>query len=536
MSKNNSFIKGAAILGIAGIIVKILGAIYRIPLANIITNEGMGYYQTAYPLYTLLLTISTAGFPVAIAKLVSEKRAIGDYKGGYKVFKTALTGLSIGGLLTSLYLFFRAESIVEKIGNTNAYYALIALTPALFFVPIMSVFRGYFQGNQTMVPTALSQIAEQLFRVVGGLALTYYLLPNGIPMAAGGASSGGSIGAIAGTVIILFIYFNKRKETKNEIEKSISTEEYSVGEIVKDLLVIAIPITLGASIVPIMDYIDLKLVLKRLQTIGYTEAEANALYGNLKGMAQTLINFPQVFSTAIAMSLVPAIAEANAKKKKSELGNIISSGIRVTLLIGLPSALGLFVLARPIIGLLYYKSDAATIINTGNLLSILSFSVIFLTLVQTLSAILQGLGKPIIPAINMFIGAIVKVFLSYTLTVIPSINIYGAAISTVVAYGIAAILNMISLSKYGNTKLNIMDVFIKPLISSLIMAIVAFISYLLLMNSIGEKLATVVSIGIAGILYFVLLIITGSITGEDLSLLPKGDKIGKKIDKFKIIK
>ena len=353
MSKNNSFIKGAAILGIAGIIVKILGAIYRIPLANIITNEGMGYYQTAYPLYTLLLTISTAGFPVAIAKLVSEKRAIGDYRGGHKVFKTALTGLFIGGLITSLFLLFRAESIVEEIGNKNAYYSLIALTPALLFVPIMSVFRGYFQGNQTMAPTALSQITEQLFRVVGGLTLTYYLLPNGIPMAAGGASSGGSIGAIAGTIIILFIYFYKRKGIKEELEISINTKEYTVGEIVKDLLVIAIPITLGASIVPIMDYIDLKLVLKRLQTIEYTEAEANALYGNLKGMAQTLINFPQVFSTAIAMSLVPAIAEANAKKKKSELGNIISSGIRVTLLIGLPSALGLFVLARPIIGLLY---------------------------------------------------------------------------------------------------------------------------------------------------------------------------------------
>lgn len=534
MSKNNSFIKGAAILGIAGVIVKILGAIYRIPLSNIITNEGMGYYQTAYPLYNLLLTISTAGFPIAIAKLVSEKRAVSDFKGAQKVFKVALAGLFIGGLLTSSFLFFRAEKIVEDIGNTNAYYALIALAPALLFVPVMSVFRGFFQGCQTMVPTALSQIVEQLFRVIGGLALTYYLLPKGLPIAAGGASSGGSFGAVAGTIVILFIYFRKRKEFTKELKTSISTEEYGVGQIIKDLLVIAIPITIGASIVPIMDYIDLKLVLKRLQTIGYSESEANALYGNLKGMAQTLINLPQVFSIAIAMSLVPAIADANARRKKKELENIISSGIRLTLLIGLPSALGLFVLARPIIGLLYYKNDMATIINTGNLLSILSFGVIFLTLVQALSSVLQGLGRPLIPAINIFFGALVKVILSYTLTVIPSINIYGAAISTVVAYGIAAILNLISVIYVGKIKISGKDVFLKPFISSLGMAIVAFVSYLGLMSIIGEKLSTIVAILIGGIVYLILLILTGSITGEDLKLLPKGDKIGKKLDKFKI--
>src|SRR5690606_15250770 len=157
----NSFLKGAAILGAAGVIVKILGAFYRIPLSNIIKTEGMGYYQTAYPLYVLLLTVSTSGFPVAIAKLVSEKRALGDYKGAFKVFKVAFMSLLIAGLITSLAVFFNAKSIVRFLGNENAYYSLIALVPALFFVPIMSAFRGFFQGRQHMIPTALSQIAEQ---------------------------------------------------------------------------------------------------------------------------------------------------------------------------------------------------------------------------------------------------------------------------------------------------------------------------------------------------------------------------------------
>lgn len=536
MSKSQNYLKGAAILGIAGIIVKILGAVYRLPLSNIIKSEGMGYYQTAYPLYTLLLTISTAGFPIAIAKLVAERRAIGDYKNAYKVFKVALTGLFIGGVLTSLFVFFNAKGIVERLGNSNAYYSLIALVPALFLVPIMSAFRGFYQGHQFMVPTALSQIAEQFARVVVGLALTYLLLNRGIPIAAGGASFGGSAGAMAGLLVIGLIFIKKRQDIKKELHETKLVEEYEVRDIIKDLLTISIPITFGSAIVPIMDSIDVAIVLNRLQLIGYTEMEANALYGNLKGMASTLINLPQVLSVAISMSLVPAISNANARGDRREIQSITSSGIRITLLIGLPCAFGLYVLATPIIALLYYKNDMATIINTGNLLSVLSFGVIFLTLVQALSSILQGLGKPIIPAINLLFGAVFKIILSYTLTVIPKININGAAISTVVAYATAAILDLISVRKHANIKLSIKDVFIKPFISALGMAIIVFLSYSFLMNFLGGKLATIVSVLIGVIVYGVLLILTGAITNEDLSLLPKDNKIGKKLERFKLFK
>lgn len=535
MNKKNNFLKSAAILGIAGIIVKILGAIYRIPLSNIIKSEGIGYYQTAYPFYTLLLTVSTAGFPIAIAKLVSEKRAIGDYKGAHKVFKVALMGLFLGGLLTSLFLFFRAEAIVTDIGNKNAYFALIALVPALFFVPIMSSFRGFFQGSQSMTPTALSQIIEQLFRVASGLGLTYLLLDKGIPMAAGGASFGGSVGAMAGTITIIAIYFYKRKEIINEIKGSIYTEDHKTTKIINNLLIIAIPITIGASIVPIMDYIDLKLVLKRLQLIGFSESRANDLFGN-KGMAQTLVNLPQVFSVAISMSLVPVIAGANARRRKDEIKTIISSGIRMTLLIGLPAAFGLFVLAGPIIKLLYYNNTIENIINIGNILTILSIGVIFLTLVQALSAILQGLGKPIISVINLAVGAIAKIILTYILTGIDTVNIYGAAISTVTAFAIAAVLDLISVIKYSKVKLSTRDIFIRPFISALGMGIITWFTFIISINIVGEKLATIISILAGGLSYVVFLLITGAITAEDLSLLPKGDRINKRLSKYRKIK
>jgi|LFRM01.2.fsa_nt_gb stage V sporulation protein B len=534
MSKDNSFLKGAAILGMAGIVVKILGAIYRIPLSNIITDEGLGYFQTAHPLYVLLLTISTAGFPVAIAKLVSEKRAIGDYRSAHKVFKVALIGLIILGALTSLFVLVAAKSIVESIGNPNAYYSFIALVPALFFVPIMSAFRGLFQGRQTMGPTAISQTAEQFFRVVVGLTLTYFLLDKGIPIAAGGASFGGSAGALVGAIVIIGIYFSQKKTINNEINSSLINVEYNVSTIVKDLLIIAIPITIGSAINPIMDTIDTALVLNRLQSINYTQAQANDLYGQLKGFAQTLINLPQIFSVAIAMSIVPAIANAMARQKKNEIKDIISSGIRITLLIGLPAAFGLFVLARPIIELLYYKNSIESIISTGRILQYLSFGVISLTLVQALTAILQGLGKPIIPVLSLLVGAIAKVFLTYTLTVIPSINIRGAAISTVAAYTIAAIINIVAVAYITKIKFNYRNIFLKPLVASLGMAIVAKLSYMILFNIIGGRLSTVVSILLAAVVYIVLLVLTGSITPEDMALLPKGDKIKNKLGKYNI--
>ncbi len=533
MSKGQNFVKGAAILGIAGVVVKILGAIYRIPLSNIIKPEGMGYYQTAYPFYVLLLTISTAGVPVAVAKLVAEKRAIGDYKNAHKIFKVALIGLIFLGLVTSMVIAFGAKSIVEYLGNENAYYALIALVPALFFVPIMSAFRGFFQGSQSMVPTALSQIVEQFFRVITGLSLTVLLLGRGIPIAAGGASFGGSMGAIFGTLVIMGIYLRQKKEIQLEIDTTVKEREYSIKSIIKDLLLIAVPITLGAAISPIMDTIDAALVLRRLQAINYSAAQANDLYGQLKGMAQTLINLPQVFSIAISMSLMPAIANASSRKSKEEVAELISTGLRLTLLIGLPAAFGLFVLAKPIVSLLYFNLTAGENAVTGEILQYLALGVVFLTLVQALTAIIQGLGKPFIPVRNLLFGAIAKIILTYFLTAIPAINVKGAAISTVVAFAIAGSLNFLYVIRVVKADLDLKNIFLKPLGSALGMAIIARISYNLLNNLVGGSLATLLAVSIGGLSYFILLIMTGTLTGDDLSFITKSQKIKRLFKKFK---
>ncbi|MTI71268.1 MAG: polysaccharide biosynthesis protein [Firmicutes bacterium] len=535
MSRNN-FLKGAAILGIAGICVKILGAFYRIPLGNIIGDEGMGYYQASYPLYNLMFAISTSGIPIAIAKLVSEKRALGDYKGAQKVFQVSFLGLILGGILTSLIVFFNASFIVEKIGSTNAYYSMIALTPALLFVPIMSAFRGYFQGRHTMVPTAISQVLEQLFRVVSGLSLTIILLKKGLPMAAGGASFGASVGAVIGTFTMIVIYFKKRKFIRAELDSSAYYKKEKTSNIIRKILSIAIPITIGASVVPLLNTIDVMIVIRRLQTIGLSEAEATSLYGQLSGFAQTLINFPQVFSVALAMSLVPAVSASSAKKNYSQIKSITKSGVRVTLLIGLPAALGLYTLATPIIKLLYFSNPLEVQESAGAILKILSFSVIFLTLVQSLTAILQGLGKPLIPVRNLFIGGLIKVILTYILTGIDSIGIKGAAISTIVAYLIASILNLIEVKRHTKTHFSFINIFVKPVISVSIMTIIVKYSHDYLSYYLTSKITTIISVLLGGITYGLSLLITGAVTENDFKLIPAGKKISKMLKSFGLLK
>ncbi|WP_130808090.1 putative polysaccharide biosynthesis protein [Senegalia massiliensis] len=537
MSKDN-FLKGAAILSIAGFLVKILGAVYRIPLANMIGDTGMGYYQAAYPIYTLMFALSTAGIPVAIAKLVSEKNSIGDYRGAQRIFRISFIGLLIGGILTSSFVFLGAKTIADKIGNSNAYYALIALAPALLFTPIMSAFRGYFQGRQDMTPTALSQVIEQLARVGMGLLLVALILrfDKGLPMAAGGASFGASAGALLGSITIIYIYLKRKNKIRREIRRSERFKKQDTSQIIKSILVIAIPITIGASVVPLFGTIDVAIVMRRLQDIGYTEKEASGLYGQLTGMAQTLINFPQVFSVAIGSSLVPAISTAFARRKFSEVKKTASSGIRVTLLIGLPAAMGLFILAEPIIKLLYFSNPIEVQESAGSILRVLSFSVIFLTLVQSLTAILQGMGKAFIPVRNLIIGALAKVVIVYVLTGIPGVGVKGAAVSTITAYMIASFLNLRAVKKYARIRFNLIDLFFKPILSVAIMTLIVSLSYNLLDGFIGSRLATLTAIGLGGISYGFALLLTSTITSKDFELLPGGNKLAIKLKKIGLLR
>lgn len=530
MAKEKNFLKEAAILGAAGIVIKILGAVFKIPLANLLGDEGMSYFQSAYPIYIYIMIASSAGLPTAIAKMVSKRETKNDYLGIRQVFKVAFYILSTIGAIFFALVFFNAEKIVALAGNDpEAVYALRAIAPAIFLVSMMSCFRGFFQGLQNLKPYAISQIIEQIFRVVFGLGLVVFFLDDSLALAAAGGTFGAAIGGFFGLVFMVIYYLKIRKDVFDYKNLGTSDTE-SNWFILKRLFQIAVPITIGASVIPMMNLIDLFLVIKRLKSIGIIE-QANNLYGQLTGYANTLINLPAVLTASVQISLVPAVTQlklANIKKMKYT----IKAGMRIAILIGLPASIGLSVMSYEIMSLLYF-SQPEILNSISSILNVLGFGVIFLSTYQVTTGILQGLDKQYIPVRNLFIGALLKIILAYILVGIPSLNILGAAIATVVAYATGAILNVISVVKYSNIDLNIKEIFFKPLLAALTMGVVAKISFKILSLFIMIKISTVLSIVIAAFIYLILLFRFDIIKDRDLDFVPAGDKL--KIIREKLI-
>ncbi len=532
MANKKSFLQGALILGVAGLIIKALGAFFRIPLANIIGDDGMGYYQTAYPIYVLFLTLSTAGIPTAISKMVAERNAVDNPREAHRIFRVSFLLLFGIGIVSSAILFFGAEMIVGQLKNPDAKYAMMAIAPALLFVPLMAAYRGYFQGMQKMEPTAASQVAEQLFRVVAGLSLALALVPKGLEYAAAGASFGATAGAVGGLLFVVLIYCGNRKKIHRDMRKDTHKKGESASRILMHIFIIAVPITIGAAIMPIMNTIDVGIVMRRLQESGFTKEAANSLYGQLTGMAGPLINFPQVLTQAIAMSLVPAVAAAHRKNDTAFLHYNISMGLRTAMMIGLPCALGLMILSEPIM-LLLYPAQKASAASAAPCLFVLAIGVVFLSSVQTTTGILQGVGKQMVPVVNLFFGAIVKVILTYTLTGIESINVRGAAIGTVAAYIVASALNVFAVRRYTGVRFDIMMTWVKPLISALVMGGVVWLTYSLLSGPAGNAIATLLSVFVGGCIYAGMLFLTKSVTAEELTMLPGASKLARITKKAK---
>ena len=525
--KKKSFIKGAAILGIAGVLVKVIGAFFRIPLANFLSDEGMSFYQTPYPIYNWLLVISTAGLPAAIAKSVSEKLADDDAVGAHKIFKVSLKLLTVIGIISSVLMYFLAETIAVAVKNPLAVYSIRAIAPAIVFISMMSVYRGYFNGHQELVPYGISQIFEQIGRVIVGLSLALILLGQGEHFAAAGATFGATAGAVVGFIVIVLLYQFKYKEMHIKIEK-ISRDESKA--IIKKLLAIAIPITIGASIIPIMSIIDLAIVMRRLTAIGFGET-ANDLYGQLTAYAGALINIPQVVTAGIQISIIPAVSAAFAKAKFDELKDIIRNGIRTAVIIGIPSSIGLTVMAKEIMYLLY-PLQKEVVVSAAVILQILGSGFVFLSMFQVTAGILQGIGKHKTPAKNLFIGALIKVFLVYFLVGIPWLNIKGAAISTLMTYFIACMLNLRSLNKTGYLHIKNKRYILGPLFSGIVMGVAVKVVYIGLSAVMLDGIATLVSIGLAAVVYMVMIFMTKSISLEELEMIPGGKKIRKLVRKI----
>ncbi|HHW01926.1 MAG TPA: polysaccharide biosynthesis protein [Thermoanaerobacterales bacterium] len=526
--KKNSFLKGALILTVAGFVVKILGAVYRIPLALMIKDEGMGLYQMAYPIYVTLLSISTAGLPTAISKMVAEDVATGRYKNAYRIFRVSVVVLSLVGLFLTLVLIAGAETLsVRFLGNPKALYPIISIAPAIFFVSIMSSFRGFFQGLQDMTPSAMSQVVEQLGRVIAVFVLATWLLPYGVEYAAAGAAFGPVVGALAGLGILMVVYIKRRNDILFNLQRDNTKVLENPFHIIYRLFTFAIPITLGGLIIPVMNLADAAIVNRRLQFAGFTVKRATELYGQLTGMAAPLINLPAIVTIALSASLVPAISEAVALKNIKLAALRAETGVRISIIFGLPAAAGMFVLAEPISMLLYRNP------NAGIPLAVMAWGVIFLSLNQTTTGILQGVGKTLIPVRNLMIGAFVKVVINYALTGIPAINIKGAALGSVVGYMISSLLNFAAVVRWTGLAVDLNYMIIRPVMATILMGISVYFAHGELMNlGFGRDMATLFAVILGAIIYVFFLIVMGGVRRDDISMLPGGRRIVMILNKF----
>ena len=527
--------KGATILVIAGIVSKIFGAIFRIPLTNMIGAEGQAYYSASYAVYNLLFVIATAGFPVAISRMVSSRIAERDFINAHKSYKLAMKVSWALGIASFIIMYFGAGAIAGFYKNPGSAASMKAISVALLFTPLVASMRGYYQGRQNMIPTGITEVIEQMIRVASGLTLAYMFYKTSLVKAAAGATFGASAGIMAAFLAMMVIYARDKNNRKKLLEDSLAREE-SDRDRLKELLGFLIPVTIGSAVMPIMFNIDAGMIPRRLLATGWDRVMADKLYGLMGGFCDPIINLPNIFIDAICISLMPAVTTAFTLKNKKDLDDNIKTGLKTMMIITYPCAIGLIVLAKPILTMLYYKKYDEAVMAVPAL-QILAVSIITLAIMRTFSTSLQGIGKMMLPVWNLLIGAGVKAVVSYILLGIPAVNINGAAFGSVLAYVTAGILNYRALKKYADVSLDVKSIFIRPLIAALIMGAAAIVSYkLLFMITSSNSISTLIAILIAAAVYFVMAFLTGAVTKDEIELIPKGDLIYRLAVRLKVAK
>ncbi|GGE21784.1 sugar transporter [Marinithermofilum abyssi] len=535
-----SFVKGAAILGIATLFTKILGAVYRVPYQNITGNEGMFVYQQVYPLYSTLLILATAGFPIAISKLVSERLAAGDPGGARRVFRITAVLLTVTGLIFFILLYMGASRIAEWMGSREMLTMPIqSVSFALLIVPVLSAIRGYFQGYQNMTPTAVSQVVEQIIRVATILLLSWWFMENGagVVYAGAGAVFGAFTGAL-GALAVLIYYWRKNLGLERQIGTASSDArgvEESVTGIIHQLMMLAIPICLGSLVMPLFSLVDSFTIANLLTAGGWSVDQAIDAKG-VFDRGQPLIQFASFFATALALSIVPAIADAKIRGDERTARERAGLALRLTLLIGVPASVGLAIIAEPTNVMLFEDSDGS------DALAILAFTSLFSTMGMTSGGILQGFGRVVLPARNLLIGVVVKLLLNQWW--IPLWDIRGAALATVAGYAVAAWLNLRVLREETGYLFGLRGKGPSLILATLFMSGIVWLTvkglHLLLTGDWPLRLEMAVvalaSVMTGALAYLTALFRLRVLIRSDVEQLPKGkEKMIRMLDRFRLL-
>jgi len=526
-AKEQNYLHGAAILTAGVIIIKILGAIYKIPLANILGDDGYAYFYSAYSVYNVFLTMATAGLPVAMSRMVAEAKEQGRYNQIERTFSVSWWTFMVLGTISFMFMFFLPHELANMLNRPEAAESIYTMAPGILFVCLVSAYRGYCQGHKNMTPTTIGQVIEVLVKVIVGLAAAILLVRQGQTksIACAGATLGVSAGGLA---VLIYMMIYKRRNYHNENKDATDSPE-SGSKTLSTLLKIGIPITIGSSGMSLISLIDTKFINNRLQVAaGFGPHDSSVLFG-VFSKAQTLYNLPAAFVTPLVISIVPSIAAFMVNKQFKEAGKTAEDALRITLDICMPMGVGLAVLAYPIMKVFYWNSHS----SGPALLAIMGIASFFVCFSLVQNAILQAHGNETLTIISLFTGGIIKILVDWFLVGIREINIFGAPIGTFLCYMVICIMNHIFIRRNYEYKPSLKRIVPKPFVSSIVMGAAAYVTYFVLSHIIGATsfmqmfICLAISIMVAVVVYVIAVIQTKAITVEDMSLIPKGDKISK---------
>lgn len=546
---DTSFLVQGSILAIASLVSRVIGLVYRIPLTAIIGDHGNDYYSCAYEIYSLLLLISSYSLPMAVSKMVSARISNGEKQNAYRVFKGAMIFALFTGTVACMIVFFGAEELTRLFKTPLGVYALQVLAPTLIIVAVLGVFRGFFQGMGTMIPSAVSQIIEQIVNAVVSVGAAYVLFAYGRRIAtvlgskehydaaygAAGGTLGTSAGALCGLAFIIFVFsmflpkFRKAMRRENKIGKK-QPESYRV--IFGILIGTIVPVLMSTTIYNMVSIVD-QWLFKNIATIqGYSATDVSEWWGIFSGKYRVLTNVPISISTALAASCVPALAAAFAQKDEEQVRSKISMSMRFIMVVAMPCTAGIMVLADPIIQLLFPGSSPLA----GHLLQAGGISVIFYSISTLSNAVLQGIDRMRIPVRNASVALVLHAGVIAVGMFGLKLNIYGICVGTIAFSLIMCILNGMSVRKYSGFKPDVTKTFIKPAIASAIMGVVVYAAYFVCHKiSHSNAVSTVIAVLVGIIVYAAALLLIKGLTEEELHSFPKGELLIRIAKKFRLL-
>ena len=536
---------GAIILMISNIVVKLIGAFLSIPLTEILKVEGMAYYNTAYSIYVNFYTISTAGIPVAVSRMIATANSRNNDKEIKKIFKVAFSVFFIIGLLGTVIMIVISKPYAKFIEMPDAYIPMMAIAPTIFFICLSSAYRGYFQGLQNMVPTAVSQVIEALFKLGIGISAGYYFTKLGFPshVVSAFVILGVTVGVLLGFVYgaITKAMFKTSADNNNILSENLVVSDSK--DILKELILIAIPITLASSIMGLTNTVDVTFFVKCLRDTGISKLAATEYYGTYTAMVYKLFNLVPPFIYTFGISAIPAISASIARNDRLKASKDIESAFRNCAIIALPCAAGLGLLSRRILSLLFNEqiiTDGSATISSHDIatpaLSVLAIGILFLGVIAITNSVLQACKKERFTIISTVSGIVVKTVSLLILAHIPNFGLLGAALSTLLCYFTIMCLNIVFMIKFTQFIPKVQNIIIKPLIAATACGVSARAVCFLMRNvQINQKIVTIIAILAAVVVYFGVILLTKGLNRYDVMMMPKGSKLCKLLDKFNLL-